>query len=108
MGRRRRPPQLQGGRCRTGRRLNRSPRSAAGTLTGVRIRLAYGDHGLPVDLPDHAHVVAPTPQPAAPDPRAGLRAAPRTPAAGPPLRERVERGHPGALPACDTTPPQPA
>ena len=73
----------------------------------MRIRLAYGDHGLPVDLPDHAHVVAPTPQPAAPDPRARLRAALRTPVAGPPLRERVKRGQTVAISACDITRPQP-
>ena len=73
----------------------------------MRIRLAFGDHGLPVDLPDHAHVVAPTPQPAAADPRARLRAALRTPVAGPPLRERVKRGQTVAISACDITRPQP-
>lgn len=85
----------------------RSPQSAAGTLTEMRIRLAYGDHGLPVNLPDHTHVVAPTPQPAAPDPSARLRAALRTPVAGPPLRERVKRGQTVAISACDITRPQP-
>jgi nickel-dependent lactate racemase len=73
----------------------------------MRIRLAFGDHGLPVDLPDHAHVVAPTPQPAAADPRARLRAALRAPVAGPPLRERVKRGQTVAISACDITRPQP-
>lgn len=73
----------------------------------MRIRLAYGDHGLPVNLPDHTHVVAPTPQPAAPDPSARLRAALRTPVAGPPLRERVKRGQTVAISACDITRPQP-
>src|SRR6478672_13111814 len=73
----------------------------------MRIRLAYGDHGLSVDLPDDAHVVAPKPQPAAPDPRARLRAALRTPVAGPPLRERVQPGQTVAISACDITRPQP-
>jgi nickel-dependent lactate racemase len=73
----------------------------------MRIRLAYGDDGLPVDLPDHTTVVMPTPQPAAPDPQAQLRAALRTPAAGPPLRERVHPGQTVAISACDITRPQP-
>jgi lactate racemase len=73
----------------------------------MRIRLAYGDDGLPVDLPDHTRVVVPTPQPAAPDARAQLRAALRTPIAGPPLRERVRPGQTVAISACDITRPQP-
>src|SRR6185295_11637897 len=41
------------------------------------------------------------------DPRARLRAALRTPVAGPPLRERVHRGQTVAISACDITRPQP-
>ncbi|HEY8338989.1 MAG TPA: hypothetical protein VIK95_03925, partial [Egibacteraceae bacterium] len=59
----------------------------------MRVRLAYGETGLEVDLPDdRTTVVAPTYQPGAPDPMALLRTALRAPVAGPPLRELVRPG----------------
>ena len=52
----------------------------------MRIRLAYGETGLLVDLPDdRTTVVAPRQADGVPDPAATVRAALRRPVAGPPL-----------------------
>jgi lactate racemase len=76
-------------------------------VRGVETRLAYGDAGLWVQLPESAEVVVPAHRPAAADPLASLRAALREPVAGPPLRERVRPGQTVAISACDITRPQP-
>ncbi|MCO6007749.1 nickel-dependent lactate racemase [Actinoallomurus purpureus] len=74
----------------------------------MRVRLSYGETGLEVELPDAATtVVTPRHHPPAPDPAAALRAALRTPIAGPPLRDRVRPGQTVAISACDGTRPQP-
>jgi nickel-dependent lactate racemase len=74
----------------------------------MQTRLAYGDTGLWLDVPEErTTIVTPSHRPAAPDPRAALRAALRRPVAGPPLRERVTRGRTVAISACDITRPQP-
>jgi len=74
----------------------------------VRIRLAYGETGLTVELPDTATtVVTPVHHAAAPDQMGVLRAALRDPVSGPPLRERVRPGQTVAISACDGTRPQP-
>jgi nickel-dependent lactate racemase len=73
----------------------------------MQTRVAYGDTGLRLDLPDGATVVTPSPRQAAADPRETLRTALRRPVAGPPLRERVSRGQTVAISACDITRPQP-
>lgn len=74
----------------------------------MRVRLAYGESGLDVELDDASTtVVRPSHHPAAPDQAAALRAALRAPVAGPPLRERVRRGQTVAISACDGTRPQP-
>ncbi|QNP75315.1 nickel-dependent lactate racemase [Streptomyces roseirectus] len=74
----------------------------------MKVRLAYGRSGLDIDVDPHtATVVEPVHHTAAPDQRAALRAALRTPVAGPPLRERVRPGQTVAISACDGTRPQP-
>lgn len=74
----------------------------------VRVRLAYGEQGLDVDLPaDRTTVVEPTFLEAPPDQTGLLRTALRQPVAGPPLRELVQPGQTVAISMCDGTRPQP-
>ncbi|WP_328752634.1 nickel-dependent lactate racemase [Streptomyces sp. NBC_00285] len=74
----------------------------------MKVRLAYGRSGLDIDVdPRTATVVEPVHHEAAADQRAALRAALRTPVAGPPLRRRVRPGQTVAISACDGTRPQP-
>lgn len=60
----------------------------------MHIELAYGRHGLPLDLPDdwRVTVVAPRYVPALTDPAAALTEALRAPRQSPPLAERVRPG----------------
>ena len=74
----------------------------------LRVRLAYGEHGLDVDLPsDRTTVVEPTYVEAAEDQRGLLRDALRNPVHGPALRELVRPGQTVAISMCDGTRPQP-
>jgi lactate racemase len=73
----------------------------------MQTRVAYGDTGLWLDVPDSTTIVSPSHRPAAPDAPDTLRQALRHPVAGPPLRERVHRGQTVAISACDITRPQP-
>ncbi|WP_153393709.1 nickel-dependent lactate racemase [Ornithinicoccus halotolerans] len=74
----------------------------------MEVRLAYGETGLVVDLPeDVTTVVEPRYQPGAPDPRALLRERLRHPVSGPPLREIVRPGQTVAISMCDGTRAQP-
>ena len=73
----------------------------------MRVRLAYGEYGLSVDLPDRATVVQPIHRQAAADPSALLRQALRRPVAGLPLRQLARRGQRVAISVCDITRPQP-
>ncbi|MFI9006123.1 nickel-dependent lactate racemase [Actinosynnema sp. NPDC053489] len=74
----------------------------------MRVRLAYGQSGLDVEVDERvATVVEPVHHAAAPDQVAVLREALRSPVAGPPLRERVRPGQTVAISACDGTRPQP-
>jgi nickel-dependent lactate racemase len=74
----------------------------------VKVRLAYGNSGLDVELPDsRTTVVEPTHHAGAADETAALRAALRTPVAGPPLRELAKRGDKVAISMCDGTRAQP-
>jgi lactate racemase len=73
----------------------------------VRVRLAYGDDGLDIEVPDETTVVYPNHQQAAPDAVAEVRSALRNPVAGPPLRERVRPGQTVAISVCDITRAQP-
>ncbi|MEV5966991.1 nickel-dependent lactate racemase [Kribbella sp. NPDC051952] len=74
----------------------------------MRVRLAYGDSGLAIEV-DSARttVVEPVRHQAVADHVGVLRRALREPVAGPPLRDRVRRGQTVAISACDGTRPQP-
>ncbi len=74
----------------------------------MRVRLAYGESGLDIDVdPALTTVVAPVHHEAAADQIGVLRDALRQPVAGPPLRDRVRPGQTVAISACDGTRPQP-
>jgi nickel-dependent lactate racemase len=75
----------------------------------MRIDLAYGKTGLPLELDDSLHitVVAPTFVPALPDPAASVRAALREPIGSPPLRELVRPGTRVGVVFSDITRPAP-
>ncbi|QQQ73981.1 nickel-dependent lactate racemase [Saccharothrix sp. 6-C] len=74
----------------------------------MKVRLAYGESGLDIDLdPAATTVVQPVHHDAAADQVGVLRAALRSPVAGPPLRDRVRPGQTVAISACDGTRPQP-
>src|SRR3954451_19338414 len=73
----------------------------------MQTRVAYGDTGLWLDVPDGSTIVTPSHRAAAADQRQAVREALRRPVAGPPLRERVSRGQTVAISACDITRPQP-
>jgi nickel-dependent lactate racemase len=71
------------------------------------VRLAYGETGLDIEVPDHAAVIRPRDVAAADDLARTLRRALREPVAGPPLREVVHPGQTVAISICDITRPQP-
>jgi nickel-dependent lactate racemase len=74
----------------------------------VKVQLAYGEHGLEVELPaDRTTVIAPTYEPPAPDALAAVRGVLRRPVAGPPLRDVVRSGQRVAISVCDGTRAQP-
>jgi nickel-dependent lactate racemase len=78
-------------------------------MTGTtRVRLAYGDDGLSVDLPaERTTVVEPVYARGAADQQEVLRRALRQPVAGPPLREIARPGQKVAISMCDGTRAQP-
>ncbi|HEY6428013.1 MAG TPA: nickel-dependent lactate racemase [Acidimicrobiales bacterium] len=55
----------------------------------MQVQLAYGRHGVTVEVPDRAEVVLPIDAPALADEAGAVGAALRTPSSGPPLREVV-------------------
>jgi len=74
----------------------------------VKIDLAYGEHGLVIDLPaDRSTVIRPAHRQAAPDERAAVLAALREPLSGAPLRQVVRSGQTVAISICDGTRAQP-
>lgn len=74
----------------------------------MKVRLAYGQSGLDIDVDPHrTTVVEPVHHTAAGNQAAVLRKALREPVAGPPLAERVRPGQTVAISACDGTRPQP-
>ena len=74
----------------------------------MKIRLAYGETGLDVDLPDdRTTVVEPVHVAGTKDPRGVLRSALQSPVAGPPLRQIVRPGQSVAISVCDGTRAQP-
>lgn len=74
----------------------------------MSVELAYGEHGLLVELPvEGTTVISPTHGEPAPDPVGTVRSALRNPIAGPPLRSAVGRGATVAISICDGTRAQP-
>jgi lactate racemase len=74
----------------------------------VKVRIAYGERGVEVDLsPDRTTVIVPTHAPPAPNALEAVRTALRQPVAGPPLRDVVRRGQKVAISVCDGTRAQP-
>ena len=74
----------------------------------MKIRLAYGETGLDVDLPDdRTTVVEPVHVAGTKDPRGVLRSALQSPVAGPPLGQIVRPGQSVAISVCDGTRAQP-
>ena len=75
----------------------------------MRVKLAYGKTGLPVELDDSLNVtvVEPTFVPALPDPEAAVRAALREPIGSPPLRDLVRPGTRVGVVFSDITRPAP-
>jgi nickel-dependent lactate racemase len=74
----------------------------------LKVDFAYGTTGRSVSLPDgRTTVVVPRYPPPAPDQRAEVLEALRSPVSGPPLRERARRGQTVAISVCDGTRPQP-
>jgi hypothetical protein len=64
----------------------------------VRVRLAYGQAGLDIEVdPGATTIVEPVHEPAVADPRGELRTALRRPVAGAPLRARTRSSGPAAL-----------
>jgi nickel-dependent lactate racemase len=75
----------------------------------MRIKLAYGKTGLPIELDDSLNVtvVEPSFVPALPDPAAAVRAALREPIGSPPLRDLVRPGTRVGVVFSDITRPAP-
>src|SRR3990170_2614408 len=73
----------------------------------MKVHLAYGRHGLGVELPDHAHVLLPERLPALAEPAAAIRQALRQPIASPPLRELLRPSDRVAIVFSDITRPTP-
>jgi nickel-dependent lactate racemase len=74
----------------------------------VKVRLAYGETGLEIEVPRRRTVVVtPRQLDAVPDERAALLHALRHPTGGPALRSRVQPGQTVAISICDGTRPQP-
>jgi|DewCreStandDraft_2_1066082.scaffolds.fasta_scaffold00026_81 nickel-dependent lactate racemase len=75
----------------------------------MKVTLAYGKHGLDIELPDgDVTVVEPQYIPGLPDEAAALRQALRRPIHSPPLRELVRRGQTVSILFCDITRPMPS
>src|SRR5215211_4991158 len=74
----------------------------------MRVDLAYGKHGLPVELPDDAVVVEPRYLPGLPDETDALRRALREPIDRPPLRELASADDTVGIVVCDITRPMPS
>src|SRR5260221_12005578 len=71
------------------------------------IDLAYGRHGLSVELNVPADVVEPRFVPGLADEASSIRRALREPTSGPPLRDVVPRGASVGISVCDVTRPFP-
>jgi nickel-dependent lactate racemase len=75
----------------------------------MKVTLAYGKHGLEIELPDgDVTIVEPQYVSGLPDEAAALRAALRRPVNSSPLRELVQRGQTVSILFCDITRPMPS
>ncbi len=73
----------------------------------MRVKLAYGDGGLDVELPGGALVLQPEPVPALPDPHRAVAQAVASPLGTAPIRDLVRPGHTVAIVVSDVTRPVP-
>ncbi len=73
----------------------------------MRVHLAYGKHGLDVELPPQTHVILPRPVPGLPDEEAAIRQALQAPLGMPPLRQLVHPGDRIVIVHTDLTRPMP-
>jgi nickel-dependent lactate racemase len=73
----------------------------------MQVHLAYGKHGLDVELPSNARIVEPRYVPGLPDEPEAIRRALRDPSGVPPLRELVGRGDQVVVVHSDITRPMP-
>ncbi len=73
----------------------------------MQVHLAYGRHGLDVELPPRAQVVEPRPVPGVFDEKATIRQALAAPISAPPLRDMVQRGDRVVVVHSDLTRPMP-
>ena len=73
----------------------------------MNVHLAYGEHGLDVDLPDGTFVIAPQATPGLPDPQRAVADAIAQPISSPPLRELVRATDRVAIVVSDITRPMP-
>lgn len=77
-------------------------------MNTMKVKLAYGDDGIEVDVPDsRTTVLVPSHLPHAADGFAAVVEALRRPVAGQPLERLVRRGERIAISVCDGTRPQP-
>ena len=73
----------------------------------MKVSLAYGRHGLQVEIPDDATVLLPKQNPGLPDEAQALYRALEQPIAAPPLREMVSSQDTVAIVFSDLTRPMP-
>jgi len=73
----------------------------------MQVHLAYGKHGLQVELPPHTQIITPRHAPGLPDEAAAIHQALRAPSSAPPLRELVRSGDRVVIVHSDLTRPMP-
>ena len=74
----------------------------------MKIRLAYGKEGLPVELPNHATLIEPDYIPSLPDETGALKTGLRNPIGTLTLRQATIPGHKIGISVCDITRPMPS
>ena len=74
----------------------------------MKIRLAYGKEGLPVELPNHATLIEPDYIPSLPDETGALKTGLRNPIGTLTLRQATIPGHKIGISVCDITRPIPS
>ena len=74
----------------------------------MKVNLAYGKTGLPVDVPKHSKIITPEYIPALPDEQGALTSAFRNPIDTRPLRQLASQGQKVGISVCDITRPIPS